>query len=280
MRSRSEKISYGREACPQASVKIPDFGGLGTGLPTIISNYRIRRKKAFTLLEVVITLSIIVVLGSFVYFGGDYGSESRALQRAATDLHMLLRTARSQAILDGRDARLIINIDEDDSNRFLRYAGVIVRDENNPALWKATHGGLVLPEGIYVVPHEGFGDGVAYGDWDVSVTNRKSVYKCINSNPNALAIANVDYPLIDSVTDNAGGDPQWIVYQFSPDGSLDASDAPGCPLGAAAVDNQIVLAPAIRNANDDVEFNDSENILGIRLRQNGVSVAVNDPLDL
>ena len=238
---------------------------------------KIRQSHGFTLLEVIITLSIIVVLGSFVYFGGDYGLESRALKRANADLHMLLKNARSQAILEGRDARLIINLDNSNPERFLRYAGIIVRDGGDSTLWKATHGGLALPEGIYFVPQNI--TGVNFGNWDVSVTERKSIYRCSDTDSTS-AVVNVLYPLTNPVSDSLGTDPVWAVYQFSPDGHLDTVDATVCGGGIPSTGNRIILAPAVHNASGDVEFNNSENILGVRIKQNGTSVAVADPLDL
>ena len=232
------------------------------------------RFGGFTLFEVIVTLSLIVVLSSIVYVSGNYGFESRALSGASSDAHMMLKGARAQAILSGQDARLIINMDESDPERFLRYIGIVRRDADNPARWLATHSGIYLPEGIYVVPQNT--TGVVFGYWDMSVSERKSRHKCSNG-VTTMAIANMDFPEIDSVPDNVGA--KWMVYQFSPDGHLDSVDAPGCSPGAASVNNQLVLAPGIVNSSGNIEFNDSEKVEGMVMRQNGTSIRIEDPAD-
>ena len=233
-------------------------------------------QAGFTLLEVIVTLSLIVVLSSIVYVSGSYGFENRALNRASSDAHMMLKGARAQAILSGQDARLIVNIDETDPERFLRYIGIVRRDADDPSLWLATHSGIYLPEGIYVVPQNTAG--VAFGNWDESVSERKSKHKCSNEVA-PMAIASMDYPELGPVVDDEGAAPKWIVYQFSPDGFLDVSDAPGCSGSLPPKSSQIVLAPAELNGNGDLEFNGSDEVSGLVIRSSGVSIAVEDPKD-
>jgi len=233
-----------------------------------------KRQYGFTLLEVIVTLSLIAILSSIVYVSGNYGLESRALVRASSDVDLLMKGARAQAIMAGRDARLIINMDETDPERFLRFLGIVTRDAVDPSLWVASHPGIYLPEEIYVVPQNTVG--VAFGDWDESVSARRSRYKC-QADEATLALANIDYPELSAVADDSGS--EWIVYQFSPDGRLDAADAPGCSSGPASNNNQIVLAPAEFNGSGDLEFNGSENVLGLVVRRNGTTIGVEDPVD-
>lgn len=240
-------------------------------------NNRIKEKTlcgGFTLFEVIVTLSLIVVLSSIVYVSGNYGLENRALGRASSDMGLMLKAARVEAILSGRDSRLIINIDETDSDRFLRYVGIMTRDDNDPTLWVASHSGIFLPESIYVVPQTT--TGVVFGNWDESVSARKSRYRC-QAGEATLALANIEYPEISPVADNIG--QEWIVYQFSPDGRLDAADSPSCSSGPASNNNQVVLAPAELDGSGNLVFNDSDKVRGLVLRQNGVAVEIEDPVD-
>src|SRR5690606_38032246 len=91
------------------------------------------------------------------------GSELRALDNGIGLIRDMARVARAQAILNGQPARLIINYDETDSERFLRYVGIVARvaveqvvdDEGNVTsvgTWQAVDRGAYLPQGVYVVP--------------------------------------------------------------------------------------------------------------------------------
>jgi len=234
------------------------------------------RKAGFSLLEVIVTLFIIATLSSIVYLSGDYGLARRALSRSATEVDLLLQGARAQAILSGQDARLIVNFDETDPERFLRYVGIVERDVEDPNLWVASRDGVFLPEGIYIVPQSS--TEVVFENWDESGSERRSVYRCEATSPD-MAITALDYPEIDPVSDG-GGESDWLVYQFSPDGSVDSVDSPICgSVGAASINNQIVLAPAERNLEGNLVFNDSSITRGLVIRRNGTSILINAPDD-
>ena len=111
-----------------------------------------KAKLAFTLFELVIVLSIIVILATMGLVGYQASVPPGAVNAARNELHGLLRFAREQAIVRGSNAMLIINYDKSESSKFLRYAGVIVEEEYQSGGWLAAHQGIYLPEGVYFVP--------------------------------------------------------------------------------------------------------------------------------
>jgi len=228
-------------------------------------------KAGFTLLEMIVTLSLIAILSSIVYVSSNHGFEDRALARASSDVGLMVKAARAEAIMAGRDARLIVNLDDADADRFLRYVGVVTRDADESTKWVASHPGIALPEGIYVVPESSAG--VIFGNWDESISTRKSRYNC--SNGGVAAVVDLEYPVLQAVSE--GGGVNWMVYQFSPDGRLDTVD--GCAGSLPSQNNQIVLAPAELNGSSKLEFNDSSDIGGLVIRQNGTAIGIENPAD-
>lgn len=111
------------------------------------------RRKAFTLVELLAVIGLITLIaGAFGYALLTIGAGSvEGAQRLAAGV---FSTARQQAVLRGRETRVIIHADPADPDRYLRQLGVIFNsaDPGEPPTWVAAGQGEVLPGGIYFVP--------------------------------------------------------------------------------------------------------------------------------
>lgn len=238
------------------------------------------RVAAFTLFELVVTLSIVVILATLGMIGYQSATPPGAVSAARNELHGLLRFAREQAIVRGSNAMVIVNYDKDDPDKFLRYAGVIVEDEYNSTDWMAAHSGVYLPEGVYFVPRvvDGATDGFAFETQWPADDGFKSIYDCTNG-VSSFAIGAIEYPVRQTVDlDAALGDEQdWIGIQFGPDGRVDKVDFSACGGATGNQDKQLILGLAEYNGGTTLTFVDSDKAMGIVVRVNGVSYAVDDP---
>ena len=242
-----------------------------------------RARRAFTLFELVVTLSIIVIVATLSMVGYQSITPPGAVNAARNELHTLLRYAREQAIIRGSNAMLIINHEKDDKDKFLRYAGVVVEDGYNSTNWKAAHPGVYLPEGTYFVPQidDADTDGFAFdANWPEG-DELKSGYDCTDSSSSA-AIGAIEYPVMQTVALDAstGEEQDWIGYQFGPDGRVNKADFDACSSASSYSSKELIVGSATYGAGDTLVFERSDEALGILLRVNGVSYAVDDPSSL
>ncbi len=185
---------------------------------------------------------------------------------------------------------LIVNYDETDPDKFLRYVGVIVEEEIGSGDWLAAHSGIYLPRGVYFVPRNtgspptsAFTFDSAWpaemtdDDEDEDMPDMRSEYVCtINSSVNA--IGPVEYPVKGTVRLDAstGNVQDWIGFQFGPDGNSKKAAFSACSGPGGIVWNQIVLGLASIQPDGILLFEGSDKTVGIALRANGISFAVDD----
>lgn len=253
-----------------------------TGSWAIASFSSVCSRRAFSLLELIVVLSIIVILGTMGMIGYQSSVPPGAVRAARSEIHGLLRFAREQAIMKGTNSMLIINYDKTDRDKFLRYVGVIVEEEYNSTNWKASHSGIYLPEGVYLVPQSvDVDDGFDFdAEWPLSGADPdvRSQYHCSNG-VTPKAIGAIEYPVLDTIAlDASSGEEQdWIGYQFGPDGRVKGVDFDVCSSAAGSQSNHLVLGLASYQASGELLFEDSEKAVGVIVRLNGVSYAVDDP---
>ena len=243
-----------------------------------------RSQSGFTLLELVVVLSIMVILSTMGFVAYQATAPPGAVNAGRNTLHGLMRFAREQAIMRGSNAMLIINYDSSDADKFLRYAGVIVEEEYNSTNWKAAHSGVYLPKGVYFVPQsvvdeetDGFGFNA---EWPLSGGDSgvRSQYHCSNGD-STKAIGGVEYPILNTIYLDAstGEEQDWIGYQFGPDGRVKGVDFAACSADGGSQSNHIVVGTARYQSEGGLLFQDSEQARGFIIRLNGVSYAVDDP---
>jgi len=237
-----------------------------------------RSQSGFTLLELVVVLSIMVILSTMGFVAYEATAPPGAVNAGRNTLHGLMRFAREQAIMRGSNAMLIINYDSSDADKFLRYAGVIVEEEYNSTNWKAAHSGVYLPKGVYFVPQSGEGaDGFEF-DAQWLLADVRSQYHCSNGD-STKAIGGVEYPILNTIYLDAstGEEQDWIGYQFVPDDRVKWVDFAACSADGGSQSNHIVVGTARYQSEGGLLFQDSEQARGFIIRLNGVSYAVDDP---
>lgn len=226
-----------------------------------------KRRKAFTIFELLVTMSIMALVSTIAVFGYQSGVRKQALSIGRSQVHTMLTTTRSQAILNGTDARLIINYDPTDRDRFLRYVGIVIRDKKYANSWIAVHRGSTLPDGVYFVPSDT--TIVSFNNWVANGTDRKSEY----IDGGGLAVMSLEYPLKLSVTEGEGVAANWVCYQFDASGKLESLSGVGFPHHT----NELVFSLANYDAAGNLVFENSANVRGIKFRSVLHSYAVDDP---
>ena len=150
-------------------------------------------RAGFTLVELLIVMSLIAFLAvglGFALRGGDDGVRLRA---AETTMGSLLQAARAQAILARQPVRLIVLDEASELDRHLRWWGLVRRTEADT--WRAINDGVLMPRGIYLYP-------VQDAPGDAWLADRMSL----------------EFPLEEGVAEGAG--PRWHYLEILEDGTL------------------------------------------------------------
>lgn len=213
-----------------------------------------RRDRAFTLLELLVVVGLMVLLSAGIGFSlGDSGGNS--LASAQKTLAGLVGTARAQAAVHQTEARLLIYASRPpsgDAEKFLRLLQVFRAEPAGSGNWVPVGSPVYLPRGIFLVPPSTAGLLAGGIVWP--------------SDP--APVSTVD-------TDTAPGEPgsafngASVVYylEFAPDGTLTPST--GRPRVALA------LATAA-TVNGLPQFNNPGAVRGLLLRTSGAIGFAND----
>lgn len=235
-----------------------------------MTDFRMRRcnsKSAFTLVELLVVIALVLIASSLIFVGGG-GGDGAALSSSQRIVSGIAKGARSQAILKGATARLIIHNDPSEPEKYRRLFGIIYADtdpDNNPntpapnppTAWFAGTQGTLLPEGIYFDPDES-------EDTD------------LNDRWNDQLTMDLEYPRSVSKSEGGADAQEFFYYEFNSNGTM----APGFS-NAALVIRAGTLKPEGNDFVIDYDEDGSEGkkyvASALIFRRVGTSTLVTDP---
>ncbi|MFT4901091.1 MAG: prepilin-type N-terminal cleavage/methylation domain-containing protein [Lentimonas sp.] len=214
--------------------------------------------RGFTLIELLVVISIILIVSSVIFVGGNGGSGAKlsSAQRIASGV---AQGARGQAILKGAPVRILIYTDSSTNNedeKKLRYFGMVYGDLDapldaggDPTKWIAATQGTMLPDGIYFNPE------LSASKWSAG----------------SVPTMKLEYPRLNSVSEGAGD--EYYYYGFNSNGTMDRGfNNAWMALQAGS------LLP--NGQSMEVDFSEPENeylVAGLIFRRVGTTTLVSDP---
>ena len=102
------------------------------------------------LLVVLAVMGVMMGLIGFSLAGGD----GAALSASQRQLLGLIQQTRAKAAIYGQPARLIVNNDETDTDKYHRYLEIVVRDANESKKWRVQGEGKFLEDGVFFIPED------------------------------------------------------------------------------------------------------------------------------
>lgn len=210
---------------------------------------------AFTLLELLVVMGVISIFVGVIGFRLlQGGSGSVGLQTSQSILVGLLTQARSQAILSGRKAGLLVHFDlraGHHPERYLRYVVAVARDADDSG-WVPLDAGTLLPNGCVILPRDSLSP-----EWIGAGTPAQ--WSLVRST--ALEASTEDSP-IESTSDQ-----QWLILSYTPRGTV--SDGSAANIGIASIRTENP------GSSTPFKFVDPENVRGIALSSYGQLRVIN-----
>lgn len=146
--------------------------------------------SGFTLVEILVVAGLVAVLAVGLGMALQNGGEAMAVRTAERTAAGLFQSARTQAVLQQARTRVLVLNDPKDPDRHLRYLGIVVEDIHNAGHWRASHGGIVLPDGVVFLQY-----------WS-----------------SAAGEFRFQFPLAEPQEEGIG--PSWFYYEFASRGAL------------------------------------------------------------
>ena len=205
------------------------------------------------LLVVLAVMGVMMGLIGFSLAGGD----GAALSASQRQLLGLIQQTRAKAAIYGQPARLIVNNDETDTDKYHRYLEIVVRDANESKKWRVQGEGKFLEDGVFFIPEDD-SRAIFTDDWfDAAYTNWSSEDDVELS------------PSFKGIREEGGGDSASFRYlEFNPEGNLvcdheEEADGISYPM--------LMLASGspIPSGDKSLRFDEKNSIVGILLRRFG-----------
>lgn len=258
----------------------PGCGGVAPAGPATRSRTsRLSASRAFTLLELMIVVGLVVLLagGAALALSGR-GGEGAALTSAQSLVSGLIGATRAQAALHQTNARLIIYAQmppgaNADAGKYLRSLQVL-REETLPtgaSVWVAAGDPVTLPTPICVVPpapvpanHLRLPTGQT---WNNNVATGPVSTLLVATGFNYRGQSGATTNQFFGVTGQSG---RILYLEFAPDGTLRSAATGSTPA-------KIALSTAIVGGNVLPLFNNPNGVRGLLVRKTGAVALVNSP---
>lgn len=231
-------------------------------------------RNAFTIIELLVVVGVMTLFLAIIGVALSSGDGSVATQGGQRTLTTMISSARSQAVVNQTNTRLIIHADPPTAGsmgdprreKYLRFMAVLVReiDDDGNDGWRELNDGVSLPRGVYVVPPAQLNGvttpaEVISADWDA---DRRTI----------VSLDTMQYSFGDpSQSDN---DHHYMYIEFSPRGTT----SPTTEIDDVNLDRRIVVGPATTTGGRPVfETGGDRNVLGGMIRRNGSFTLVHNP---
>ncbi len=261
-----------------------------------------RRRRAFTLVEMLVVVALIGILAAVVGFSIKGGSQGLSLGTAQRGLMSMIRAAQAAGQVHKTRARLIIfsddNWQEGDTqaslainSKVLHFYGVVYAMSDDPKLpvdrvtqtvpyrtWVAFNDGALLPDGIYFVPSKPSGFCTDLPDF--AITNNAITTDFSYEVPDQLddhygtttGTMTLYFPVQTPVEEGQGD--KWYFIEFAPDSFY---------FNTHHNDN-IILGAGTPISASSISFRgtgDNRNLMftGVQMRMIGGAAAVRSPAD-
>ena len=168
-------------------------------------------QRGFTLVELLVVVTIIGILLTVGSFGLRNFSKAAGVSAGIPIAEAMFAEARSLALGQGRKARVLINANPEDEERYLRYMIVVVQSQDDENRWIAAGKGAYLPKGVY------FSQKYSY------VNHASSIGEI----PQVVGRGKDIYSSQDSSESNANLSSEYFYYQYNAEGIAENIDDAG-----------------------------------------------------
>ena len=198
-------------------------------------------RDAFTLVEMLVVIGIMALLAAVIGVGLQGGSASAGISSGTRVAASMMQAARTQAVLKQTRARVIINKTSANTEKELRFMGIIYQNPSNN--WLAANDGALMPKGVYFYPDISTGGGTNNGPLDDDDVMR------------------INFPRSTAQSATSGED-NWYYYEFDANGLSSNSGA-----------RFVLAAGSVVDDNGTIEFMD-DSIGGFVIHKlGGISIA-------